>query len=189
MAIALVVASCIRSAAHSARSSSDFNVGELHAREMEEGVSVFGETSLPVRVCVRIPGLLLTSFGIFLIYLMLSIFPRFQLNEVKGVILFRTNVINFLCCKTSLFFKINLENQKLVCSLIMYVRTAFQSFEDEFRSIKEVVFAICREFTEEGKCTGFFLHISIFSKINTLLNIEFPFELVRVFSYFTVVKI
>ena len=41
----------------------------------------------------------------------------------------------------------------LVCSLIMYVRTAFHSFEDEFRSIKEVVFAICREFTEEGKGT------------------------------------
>ena len=47
----------------------------------------------------------------------------------------------------------------LVCSLIMYVRTAFHSFEDEFRSIKEVVFAICREFTEEGK--GTFIAFSV----------------------------
>ena len=39
----------------------------------------------------------------------------------------------------------------LVCSLIMYVRTAFQSFEDEYRAIKEVVFAICKDFTHERK--------------------------------------
>ena len=42
MAIALALASCISSAAHSARSSSDLNVGELHAREVEAGVPVFG---------------------------------------------------------------------------------------------------------------------------------------------------
>ena len=40
MAIALALASCISSAAHSARPASDLNVGELHAREVEAGVPV-----------------------------------------------------------------------------------------------------------------------------------------------------
>ena len=40
MAIALALVSCISSATHSARPASDFNVGELHAREVEAGVPV-----------------------------------------------------------------------------------------------------------------------------------------------------
>ena len=39
----------------------------------------------------------------------------------------------------------------IVCSVGMYIRTAFASFEDAYRSIKEVSFAVCKEFTEEIK--------------------------------------
>ncbi len=39
----------------------------------------------------------------------------------------------------------------LVCAAAGYIRTAFASFEDDYRNLKEVVINICREYSAEAK--------------------------------------
>ncbi len=38
----------------------------------------------------------------------------------------------------------------LVCAIGCYIKTAFAEFEDKYRSLKEVVFNICKEYSDQA---------------------------------------